>query len=153
MVEGGPCRASREHFATEVETWAGSVPKARRERWLLAPSRGCHDTCLQQACKGAPYEAETRCAVCKGGLVVRRHVGGLYDVGSYCCTLVKRVKPFVRNGKGVIEVDDHTRGAPINSDPFVTEWTHINEKRAPKAPACFSAFGFLGVSFLFRNRS
>jgi hypothetical protein len=31
---------------------------------------------------------------------------------------VKRVKPFVRNGKGVIEVDDHTQGPPINSDPL-----------------------------------
>jgi hypothetical protein len=37
---------------------------------------------------------------------------------SYCYALVKRVKPFVRNRKGVIEVDDHTRGPPINSDPL-----------------------------------
>jgi hypothetical protein len=84
----------------------------------LAPSRGCHDTWLQQTCKGAPYEAETRCTTCKGGLAVRRHAGGLYGAGSYCYALVKHVKLFVRNGKGVIEVDDHTRGPPINSDPL-----------------------------------
>jgi hypothetical protein len=74
---------------------------------------------------------------------VRRHAGGLYDARSYCYALVKRVKPFARNGKGVIEVDDHTRGPPINSDPLVMERTHINEKRASKAPASFLAFGFL----------
>jgi hypothetical protein len=74
---------------------------------------------------------------------VRRHAGGLYDVGSYCYTLVKCLKPFVRNGKGVIEVDDHAQGPPINSDPLVMERTHINEKRAPKAPASFLASGFL----------
>jgi hypothetical protein len=116
----------------------------------LAPSRGCHDTWLQQTCKGASYEAETRCATCKGGLDVQRHAGGLYGAGSYCYALVKRVKPFVRNGKCVIEVDDHTRGPPINSDPFVIEQRQVNEKRAPKAPACFLAFGFLSASFLFR---
>jgi hypothetical protein len=100
----------------------------------LAPSRGCRDTWLQQTCIGAPYEAETRCVACKGGLAVRRHAGGLYDAGSYCYALVKRVKPFVRNVKGVIEVDDHTRGPPINSDPLCNRTdTHINEKRAPKA--------------------
>jgi hypothetical protein len=61
---------------------------------------------------------------------MRRHAGDLYDTGSYCYALVKRVKSFVRNGKGVIEVDDHTRGPPINGDPLVIEWTHINEKGA-----------------------
>jgi hypothetical protein len=109
--------------------------------WPLVLSRWYHDTWLQQTCKGVPYEAETRCAACKSGLAVRRHAGGLYDAGSYCYTLVKRVKSFVRNGKGVIEVDDHTRGPPINSDPLVIERTSINEKRAPKAPVCFLAFG------------
>jgi hypothetical protein len=49
---------------------------------------------------------------------VQRHVGDLYDAGSYCYALVKHVKPIVRNGKGVIEVGDHTRGPPINSDPL-----------------------------------
>jgi hypothetical protein len=49
---------------------------------------------------------------------VRRHAGGLYDAGSYCYTLVKCLKPFVRNGKGVIEVDDHAQGPSINSDPL-----------------------------------
>jgi hypothetical protein len=79
----------------------------------MAPPRGRHDAWLRQTCKGAPYEAETRSAACKGGLAVRRHAGGLYDAGSYCYALVKCVKPFVRNGKGVIEVDDHTRGPPL----------------------------------------
>jgi hypothetical protein len=74
---------------------------------------------------------------------VRRHAGGLYDARSYYYALVKRVKPFVKNGKGVIEVDDHTRGPPINSDSLVIEWTHINEKRAQKALASFLAFDFL----------
>jgi hypothetical protein len=113
----------------------------------LAPSRGRRNTWLQQACKGAPYEVETRGAACKGGLAVRRHAGGLYDTGSYRYTLVKCVKPFVRNGKGVIEVDDHAQGPPINSDPLVIERTHSNEKRAPKAPACLLAFGLLSASF------
>jgi hypothetical protein len=73
---------------------------------------------------------------------VRRHAGGLYDAGSYCYALLKHVKPIVRNGKGVIEVNDHTRGPPINSDPLVIERTHINEKRALKASACFLGFWF-----------
>jgi hypothetical protein len=73
---------------------------------------------------------------------MRRHAGGLYDAGSYCYALVKCEKPIVRNEKGVIEVDDHTRGPPINSDPLVIERTHTNEKRAPKAPACFLGFRF-----------
>jgi hypothetical protein len=153
VVEGGPCGATREHLATEAESWADSAPKARREWWPLAPSRWCHDTWLQQTCKGGPYEVETRCAACKGGSAVRRHAGGLYDAGSYCYALVKRVKPFVKNEKGVIEVDDHIRGPPINSDPLVIERTRINEKRAPKAPACFLAFGFLKCFVSFRNRS
>jgi hypothetical protein len=120
----------------------------------LALLRGCLDTWLQRTYKGASYKAETRSAACKGGLaVIRRHVGGMYDAGSYCYTLVKRVKPFVRNRKGVIEVDDHTPGPPINSNPLFIERTHINEKRAPKAPVCFLAFCFLSASFLFRNRS
>jgi hypothetical protein len=80
---------------------------------------------------------------------VRRHAGGLYDAGSYCYTLVKFLKPFVKNGKGVIEVDDHAQGPPINSDPLVMEQTHINEKRAPKAPASFLAFGFPKCFFSF----
>jgi hypothetical protein len=149
VVEGGPCGATREHLATEAVSWAGSTPKARREWWPLAPSRWCPDTWPQQTCKGALYEAETRCTVCKCGLAVRRHAGGLYDAGSYCCALVKRVKPIVRNGKGVIEVDDHTRGPLINSDPLVIERTHINEKRAPKAPACFLGFRFFPKCFVF----
>jgi hypothetical protein len=60
---------------------------------VSAPSRGLRNTWPQQPCKGAPYEAETRGAACKGGLAVRRHAGGLYDAGSYCYTLVKCLKP------------------------------------------------------------
>jgi hypothetical protein len=121
---------------------------------VSAPPRGLHNTRLPQTCKGAPYEVETICAACKGGLVVRRHAGGLYDSGSYCYTLVKCLKSFVRNGKGVIEADDHAQGPPINSEPLVIERTHSNEKRVPKAPACLLAFGLLSVSLflsLFRN--
>jgi hypothetical protein len=121
---------------------------------VLAPPRGCRDTWLLQTCKGAPYEVETRGAACKGGSAVRRHAGGLYDAGSYCYTLAKCLKSFVRNRKGVIEVDDHAQGPPINSEPLVMGRTHSNEKRAPKAPACLLASGLLVVSFflsLFRD--
>jgi hypothetical protein len=114
----------------------------------------CRDTWLLQTCKGAPYEAETRGAACKGVSAMRRHAGGLYDAGSYCYALVKCLKPFVRNGKGVIEVDDHAQGPPINSEPLVMKQTHSNEKRTLKAPASLSAFGLLSVSlfsFLFRG--
>jgi hypothetical protein len=104
------------------------------------------DTWLLKTRKGAPYEAEIRGDVCKGVSAVRRHAGGLYDAGSYCYTLVKCLKPFVRNGKGVIEVDDHAQGPPINSEPLVMKRTHSNEKRAPKAPASLSTFGLLSVS-------
>jgi hypothetical protein len=65
------------------------------------------DTWLLQHVKRAPYKAETRSAACKGVSAVRRHAGGLYDVGSYCYTLVKCLKPFVRNGRGVIEENDY----------------------------------------------
>jgi hypothetical protein len=106
-----------------------------------AVTRGCCERV-----KGAPYEAETRGAACKGVSAVRRHVGGLYDAGSYCYTLVKCLKPFVRNGNGVIGADDHAQGSPINSEPLVMKRTHCNEKRAPKAPAGLSVFGLLIVS-------
>jgi hypothetical protein len=56
------------------------------------------------------------------------------EAGSYCYTLVKCVKPFVKNEKGVIGVNDRTQGPPINSGSLVFERTHINKKRAPKAP-------------------
>jgi hypothetical protein len=102
----------------------GAEGAVRRDTWLL------------QTCKGAPYEAETRGGTCKGVSAMRRHAGGLYDAGSYCYTLVMCLKPFVRNGKGVIEVDDHAQGPPINSEPLVMKRTHINEKRAPKAGSC-----------------
>jgi hypothetical protein len=67
---------------------AASVPKVQRS-W----TRGC-----RRRVKRAPYEAEARGVACKGVSAVRRHAGGMYDAGSYSCTLVKCLKPFVRNG-------------------------------------------------------
>jgi hypothetical protein len=113
-----------------------------------AEGAGRRDTWLLQACKGTPYEAGTRGAACKGVSAIRRHAGGLYDAGSYCYTLVECLKPFVRNGKGVIEADDHAQGSLINSEPLVMKRTHCNEKRGPKATASLSVFGLLSVSLL-----
>jgi hypothetical protein len=42
---------------------------------------------------------------------VRRHAGGPYEAKSYCYTLEKRVKPFVKNGKGVIGVIEYPRAS------------------------------------------
>jgi hypothetical protein len=114
-----------------VVGWFGAKGAARTV--ASAPSKGRRDTWQRRTCKGASYEAETRGTACKGGLAVRRHAGGLYEAGSYCYTLVKCVKTFVRNKKGVIGVNDHTQGPPINSGSLVIERTHVNEKRAPKA--------------------
>jgi hypothetical protein len=126
----------------EVRRVQGSIATSKVQRsW----TRGC-----RRRVKRAPYEAETRGAACKGVSVVRRHVGGLYDAGTYCYTLVKCLKPFVRNEKGVIEANDYTQGFPINSEPPVMKRTHCNEKRVPKATAVLSAFGLLSISlFLF----
>jgi hypothetical protein len=96
-LEMARARRPRRHDATRARPWAVSVPKVR-----CAATRGCCERV-----KGAPYEAETKGAACKGVSAVRRHAGGLYDAESYCCTLVKCLKPFVRNGKGVIEANDH----------------------------------------------
>jgi hypothetical protein len=117
---------------------AVSAPKVRR-----TATRG-HGKRVKEAL----YKTETRGAACKGVSAVRRHAGGLYDAGSYCYALVKCLKPFVRNEKGVIEANDHTQGTPINSEPLVMERTHRNEKRAPKATASLSVFGLLRVSLL-----
>jgi hypothetical protein len=106
------------------------------------------DTWLLQRVKRAPYKEETRSAACKGVSAVRRHAGGLYDAGSYCYTLVKCLKPFVRNGKGVIEANDYAQGPPINSEPLVMKQTPRNEKRAPKATASLSVFGLPSVRLL-----
>jgi hypothetical protein len=135
-LEAARVRCSERHDATGARSWVVSVPKVR-----CAATRGCCERV-----KGAPYEAETRGAVCKGVSIVRRHAGGLYDAGSYCYTLVNRLKPFVGNGKGVTEADDHAQGFPINSEPLVMKRTHCNEKKAPKAPAGLSVFGLLSVS-------
>jgi hypothetical protein len=118
---------------------ATSAPKVRRS-WIRGRRRRV---------KRAPYEAETRGAACKGVSAVRRHAGGMYDAGSYCYTLVKCLKSFVRNGKGVIEANDYTQGPPINSEPLVMKRTHCNEKRAPKATACYSVFGLLSIALSF----
>jgi hypothetical protein len=85
-------------------------------------------------------------AACKGVSAVRGHAGGLYDAGTYCYTLVKCLKQFVRNKKGVIGANDCAQGSPINSEPFVMKQTHCNEKRAPKAAAGLSVFGLLSIS-------
>jgi hypothetical protein len=114
---------------------ATSAPKVRRP-WTC----GC-----RRRVKRAPYEEETRDAACKGVSSVRRHAGGLYDAGTYCYTLVKCLKQFVRNGKGVIEANDYTQGSPINSEPFVMKRTPGNEKGAPKASVVSSVFGLLRV--------
>jgi hypothetical protein len=99
--------------------WFGAEGAARMVASAL--SKGRHNTWLHRACKGAPYETVTRGTECKGGLVVRRHAGGLYEARSYYYTLVKCVKPFVRNRKGVIGVNDHTQGTHINSVSLVIE--------------------------------
>jgi hypothetical protein len=109
-----------------------------------AATRGCGERV-----KGAPYEEVTRGTACKGVSAIRRHAGGLYDAGSYCYTLVKCLKPFVRNGKGVIVANDRTQGSPINSEPLVMERTHCNEKRAPKATAGLTVFGLQRDSLFY----
>jgi hypothetical protein len=53
------------------------------------------------------YEGETRGVACKGGSAVRRHAGGPYEARSYCNTLEKCVKLFVRDGNDVIGVFEH----------------------------------------------
>jgi hypothetical protein len=117
---------------------AASSPKARRH-W----TRG-----HRQHVKWAPDKAETRAAACKGVSAVRGRAGGLYDAGTYCYTLVKCLKRFVRNEKGVIEANDYTQGSPINSEPLVMKRTPRNEKRAPKASARRAIFGLLSI-YLF----
>jgi hypothetical protein len=135
-MEAARARCPERHDATGARSWAVSVPKVR-----CTATRGCCERV-----KRAPYETETRGATCKGVSAVRRHAGGLYNAGSYCYTLVKCLKLFVRNRKGVIEANDHALGPPINSEPVVMKQTHCNEKRAPKATASLSVFGPLSVS-------
>jgi hypothetical protein len=133
-VPKGPTRPGRDRGLF-------SAPKVR-----CAAIRGC---C--KCVKGAPYEAETRGATCKGVSAVRRHAGGLYDAGSYCYTLVKCLKPFVRNGKGVIEADDHAQGSPINSESLVMKRTHALMRRDHRRLPQVYGFRFvkcLLVSFL-----
>jgi hypothetical protein len=117
---------------------ATSAPKVQRS-W----TRGC-----RRRVKRAPFEAETRDAACKGVSAVRRHTGGLYDAGTYCYTLVKCLKQFVRNGKSVIEANDYTQRSPINSEPLVMKRASGNEKRAPKAFVVSSVFGLSRVPLI-----
>jgi hypothetical protein len=135
-LEAARARCPKRHDATRAGSWAASAPKVR-----CAATRGCCERV-----KGAPYEAATRGAACKGVSAVRRHAGGLYDTGSYCYTLVQCLKSFVRNGKGVIEADGHAQGSPINSEPLVMKRTQCNEKRVPKAPTTLLVFGSLSIS-------
>jgi hypothetical protein len=107
-LEVARARCPRRHDATGAIPWAVSALKVRR-----AATRG-HG----ERVKEAPYKAETRSSACKDVSAVRRHAGGLYDAGSSCYTLVKCLKPFVRNGKGVIEANNYAQGPPINSEPL-----------------------------------
>jgi hypothetical protein len=107
-LEAARARCPQRYDAAGARSWTVSVPKVR-----CAATRGCFERV-----KGTPYEAESRGAACKGVSAVRRHAGGLYDAGSYCYTLVKCLKPFVRNRKCVIEANDHAQGSPINIEPL-----------------------------------
>jgi hypothetical protein len=133
---GGGAGKASEEARRPWSRVASSAPKVRRS-W----TRG-----HRQRVKWAPDGAETRAAACKGVSAVRRHAGGLYDAGTYCYALVKCLKQFVRNGKGVIEANDYTQGSPINSEPLVMKRAPCNEKRAPKASAGLSVFGLLSTS-------
>jgi hypothetical protein len=134
-ASGGAGKVSEEVRRPQSRI-ATSAPKVQRS-W----TRGC-----RRRVKWAPDESKTRVAACKGVSAVRRHAGGLYDAGTYCYTLVKCLKQFVRNGKSVIEANDYTQGSPINSEPLVMKRTHCNEKRAPKPTAGLSVFGLLSIS-------
>jgi hypothetical protein len=124
--------------------------KVRRDRSRIPGCFGTEgaallDTWLPPTCKEGTARGGDKGAACKGVSAVRRHAGGLYDAGSYCYTLVKCLKPFVRNEKGVIEANDYTQGSPINSEPLVMKRTHCNEKRAPKVTADLSVFSLLSI--------
>jgi hypothetical protein len=147
QVRGAPAG----NIASRASGGTGEMPgEARRDQGRIATSapkvRRSWTRGRRRRVKRAPHEAETRGAACKGVSAVRRHAGGLYDAGSYCYTLVKCLKPFVRNGKGVIEANDYTQGSPINSEPLVMKRTHCNEKRAPKATACYAVFDLLSIT-------
>jgi hypothetical protein len=91
---GSPLRPGRSH-------WAGLVPKARHERWLWLRREGAMTCGHSRRVKGHRTK-------------LRQEAPRVKVAWPYEDTL----EPFVRNGKGVIEVDDHTRGPPINSDPL-----------------------------------
>jgi hypothetical protein len=148
--EGQERGALAEDIATEAGGGAGKASEEARRSWsrvaTSAPKvRRSWTRGHSQRVKWAPDGAETRAAACKGVSAVRRHTGCLYDAGTYCYALVKCLKRFVRNGKGVIEANDYTHGSPINSEPLVMKRTHCNEKRAPKASAGLSVFGLPSI--------
>jgi hypothetical protein len=130
-----------------------SVPMARREGW----SRLRREGSVIRGCSGRVKERCTKQRQEAPHVKVARPceetLEALYDAGSYCYTLVKCLKPFVRNGKGVIEVDDHAQGPPINSDPLVME-RHTLMRRELRRLQLISWLSFpLSVSSFFHNRS
>jgi hypothetical protein len=143
--------APAEYIASGAGGGAGKASEEARRPWSRIATSALK---VQRSCtrgyrlrvKWAPDGAETRVAACKGVSAVRRHAGGMYDAGTYCYTLVKCLKRFVRNGKGVIEANDYAQGSPINSEPLVMKRTHCNEKRAPKASVGLSVFDLLSIS-------
>jgi hypothetical protein len=145
---GARSTTRREHLGPGLEAARARCPERHNASGAVSvPKVRCAATCgCCERVKRAPYEAETRGAACKGVSAVQRHAGGLYDAGSYCYTLVKCLKPFVRNEKGVVEANDHAQGPPINSEPLVMKRTHCNEKRVAKTTASLSVFGLLSVS-------
>jgi hypothetical protein len=68
-------------------------------------------------------------------------------VRSYCYTLVKCLKPFVRNGKGVIKTDDHTQGSPINSEPLVMKGHTVMRRERRRLLLVFRSAKCLLISF------
>jgi hypothetical protein len=155
LREPGARCAGREHRVRDQQghgrdARSGAI-RPRRDRTSASKARRSWTRGCCRRVKRAPCRAETTSVACKGVSAVRRHAGGLYDAGTYCYTLVKCLKPFVRNGKGVIEANDYAQGSPINSEPLVMKQTHCNEKRVPEATAVHSVFGLLSVPlFPFR---
>jgi hypothetical protein len=103
-----------------VDGGHGSVRGGAKTRKHAGRVKGC---CTKQR-KDAPRV--------KAFSAVRRHAGGLHEARSYHYAHVKRVKPFIRDGKGVIWGFCSYPGPPINRVPLVIGRTHINEKRAQR---------------------
>jgi hypothetical protein len=115
----------------------GTEGAALLDTWLPPTSKGGHHMWRRQGVPRVkvfrPYEDTLEAFTTRGVTVI-----------PLC------LKPFVRNGKGVIGANDYTQGSPINSEPLVMKRTHCNDKRLLKATACFSVSGLqsnLLVSF------